>query len=212
MTEENNTFPISRLLLIISIISFVLMLGGCCSCVGSQKTEYGQEEYYQKFGGGVGYGAKSYTTGGDPTLAIIGGVVSILSLIGSGIATNFEQSKGISKGKKWADPLASMNPEDLEYLLKQTQKNITNISPWASSDEKLKLIKEEARITEILGQSLDYRRKSWEEGLSSLSIEQLEVQVEELELRVNLTQEDNWRQSILTKVIEKRRDELKTTE
>ncbi len=51
----------SNILLGISVLSFVLMFGGCFSCmVGGETTYDSQETYYQKSGGSVGYGAKSH--------------------------------------------------------------------------------------------------------------------------------------------------------
>jgi hypothetical protein len=170
MTEENNAFPMSRVLLILSVLSFILMMGGCCSCIGSSKTEYGEEEFYQKPLGGVGYGAKSNTTGGDPTLAIIGGVVGILSLFGSGIASAFEETKLPAEGERKAEQFAA---------------------------------EEERRAEQFASMSLNEleSRLEWEFSLSSLSIEQLEKQMNEFRLITNPTQEDNWRQMILAKVI-----------
>jgi hypothetical protein len=218
MTEENNTFPISRVLLILSVLSFVLMMGGCCSCIGSLKTEYGEEEFYRKPGGGIGYGAKSNTTGGDPTLAIIGGVVGILSLFGSGIALGFEQRKQVAEGKRKteqlaaeekekAEQLASISLNELESLLEdiKKQREFADVSSVATAEERNNLLKEETKISEVLRLRVQQERKSWELSLSSLSIEQLEKQLNEFRLITNPTQEDKWQQMILAKVIEKHR-------
>jgi hypothetical protein len=218
MTEENNTFPTSRVLLILSVLSFVLMMGGCCSCIGSSKIEYGEEEFYRKPGGGVGYGAESHTTGGNPTLAIIGGVVGILSLFGSGIARGFEQRKQAAEGKRKteqlaaarkekAEQLASMSLNELESLLEdiKKQREFADVSSVATAEERNNLLKEETKISEVLRLRVQQERKSWELSLSSLSIEQLEKQLNEFGLITNPTQEDNWRQMILAKVIEKHR-------
>jgi hypothetical protein len=229
MTEENNNFPISRVLLILSVLSFVLMMGGCCSCIGSLKTEYGEEEFYRKPGGGIGYGAKSNTTGGNPTLAVIGGVVGFLSLFGSGIASGFEQRKQAAEGKRKgeqlaaerkrkaeqlsaeekerAERLASMSLNELEYLLEdiKKQREFADVSSVATAEERNNLMKEETKISDVLRLRVQQERKSWELSLSSLSIEQLEKQLNEFRLITNPTQEDKWQQMILAKVIEKHR-------
>ena len=82
-----NALKIYTICKTVALISFITTLGGCCACMGSMKTEYGAEEYYQKPGGGVGYGARSSTSGTHPFdfLAVISGVVCVISGIGAGL-------------------------------------------------------------------------------------------------------------------------------
>ena len=88
--DGQNPAPVKRKYLIvantlitISILSFVLMLGGCCACIGTTKTEYGGEEYYQKPDGSLGYGAKSYSSGGElsATFSAVSGAICVISFI-----------------------------------------------------------------------------------------------------------------------------------
>jgi uncharacterized protein YceK len=80
----------SNILLGISVLTFVLMLGGCLSFCSSTKTTYdSQETYYQKSDGTVGYGAKSNTTIDAPTVFAVSAGVCIVSLIASFLVRGF---------------------------------------------------------------------------------------------------------------------------
>jgi uncharacterized protein YceK len=80
--KTNYVLVASKILLGISVVSFVLMLGGCLSFCSSTKTTYdSQETYYQKSDGTVGYGAKSNTTMDAPTVFVVSAGVCFVSLI-----------------------------------------------------------------------------------------------------------------------------------
>jgi hypothetical protein len=80
----------SNIILGISVLSFVLMLGGCLSFCGSTKTTYdSQETYYQKSDGTVGYGAKSNTTMDAPTLFAVSAGVCMISFIAGFLVRGF---------------------------------------------------------------------------------------------------------------------------
>ncbi len=84
----NNAVKIYATCRMIAIISFVVTLGGCFACIDSTKTTYGPEEYYQKPGGGVGYGASASHSGGESYtyLALLSGIVFVISGFAAGIS------------------------------------------------------------------------------------------------------------------------------
>ena len=55
MTKETMRAT-ARVFLVLTILSFVMSCGSCAACATGE-TKYGPEEYYQKPGGGVGYGS-----------------------------------------------------------------------------------------------------------------------------------------------------------
>lgn len=82
-----NALMIFNILKIVGIFSFIASCGSCFACNASLKTEYGAEEFYVKPGGGIGYGAKSSTSGGGgfALVSVISGVVFLISAVGAAI-------------------------------------------------------------------------------------------------------------------------------
>jgi hypothetical protein len=97
MTKENAR-TLSQVFLVLSILSILFVCGNCCA--NSQKGEYGPEEFYDKGGGEVGYGAKYYNSSTDQSMlvAVIGGTLflafSISSAIFSSKAKQLETGQG----------------------------------------------------------------------------------------------------------------------
>ncbi len=87
VNKIKNALKIFNTLRIIAIASFFLTFSSCFACYSNTKITYGSEEYYQKSGGGVGYGAKSSSSGGEPfnIIAVISGVVFLISGLGAGM-------------------------------------------------------------------------------------------------------------------------------
>ncbi len=87
VNKIKNALKIFNILKIIAIVSFFLTFSSCFACYSNTKITYGSEEYYQKSGGGVGYGAKSSSSGGEPfnIIAVISGVVFLISGLGAGM-------------------------------------------------------------------------------------------------------------------------------
>lgn len=113
MTEE-DVAGIAKGLMIIGVLCFVLSCGGCFACVSSLNTTYGPEEYYDKGGGKVGYGAKSYTSGGEGAgyyvgLPILAGIVLIIasSVVGS-----------VGRRRVWAKTLTNLPLGELSHQLR----------------------------------------------------------------------------------------------
>jgi uncharacterized protein YceK len=80
----------SNIILGISVLSFVLMLGGCLSFCSSAKTTYdSQETYYQKSDGTVGYGAKSHTKIDAPTVFVVSAGVCFVSFVAGFLVRGF---------------------------------------------------------------------------------------------------------------------------
>jgi hypothetical protein len=93
---KRNHLIVANTLITISILSFVLMLGGCCACIGTTKTEYGEEEYYQKPDGSLGYGAKSSSSGGESSAifsAVSGAICVIAFIAGTFVRISGETAK-----------------------------------------------------------------------------------------------------------------------
>lgn len=81
-----NYLMISNILLGTAVLSFILTLGGCCSCMSSSETTYESVETpYRKPDGSIGYAAKSHTTPGDPRLFVVSAGICFFTFIGSGI-------------------------------------------------------------------------------------------------------------------------------
>lgn len=91
---KKNYLIASNILLVIAVLSFVLMLGGCFSCWNASKTTYDSEETpYRKPDGTIGYGAKSHTKAGDPGITIISGGVFFFSLMAGAIVRALGEKK-----------------------------------------------------------------------------------------------------------------------
>jgi hypothetical protein len=88
----------SNILLGISVLSFVLMLGGCVSCFSSIETTYdSQETYYTKTDGTAGKAAKSHTKGGDPTVFVVSAGVCVISFIVGGLVRGFGEEDTVAE-------------------------------------------------------------------------------------------------------------------
>lgn len=84
MTKK-TALTIFNTLKVIAIFSFMLSCGSCFACFNSSKTSYGEEEYYVKPSGDIGYGAKSSTTGGETfgLITVVSGVICLVSAFGT---------------------------------------------------------------------------------------------------------------------------------
>jgi hypothetical protein len=82
---EKKVLKMFKVLKTIAILSFVVTCGSCLACNSSTNIEYGEEEFYQKPFGGVGYGGKTYFSGGHPfdLIAMFSGVLFFISGIGT---------------------------------------------------------------------------------------------------------------------------------
>ncbi len=134
-------------------------------------------------------------------------VAVVLIATVAGVTTMADESKDKRKAKQ----LASLLPEDLEKLLKDVKKQraFADISSVSTPADRLNLLQEENKIYAAIKLSLEERKKSWEIGLGSLSLEQLEGKLSELDSAKYPSSEAVWQRDILTILIENRRSALR---
>lgn len=96
----------------ITLITGILcLLLGCASCCFTKDGTYGPEEFYNKGGGDIGYGAKYYSAEGTSGQMLFGFIMlvlgGILVSVSAAIAQNNDRRKGI------------LSPKELEELRKK---------------------------------------------------------------------------------------------
>ncbi len=99
MSTENLKM-LSQGLLIVGVLSFVLSMGSCFSCITAKREVVydSSEEVYRKPDGTLGYGAKSHTTGGEGYGFYIIGffVVSIITSVAGSVMLDKATGGGLS--------------------------------------------------------------------------------------------------------------------